>query len=239
MPSADSRPPLKFQQLSLFSQVQGVPRHEQVLSILAGITASQPTNFGEHHAIFEQLQVPVARSKKSNQVQTNARRFYHKLIHEFDNPSNSSWRLRVMDVPEPGVKQMISQAVVETILTENDLDDFRRDSKKYKLTSQYFTEGNHFVHGNVVVTLTMFYPILGASADFLTSPPALAIDTPPLDRSGSMLVEAAVRVEEGSSTALREQAAKELLAFAETVKGSIDFYVPDRLALDPRVKAGT
>ena len=95
--------------------------------------------------------------------------------------------------------------------------------------------GSQFVHGNVVLRITRIFSIAQLPLEVPVNPPA-AEDLDLLDRSGTYLVEAFVRTEDGSSSTIRDKATKELLDFAETVKGAIDFRVPDRLALDPRVK---
>ena len=61
-------------------------------------------------------------------------------------------------------------------------------------------------------------------------------DLRPVDPSGSYLFEACVRVEDGRDSKLTEQAINELLAFKRQLEGAVDLRVPDRLALDTRVK---
>ena len=62
-------------------------------------------------------------------------------------------------------------------------------------------------------------------------------DCQPLDPSGTWLVEAVVRVEDGSNSKLMEQAMQELMSFKKQMEGSVEMRVPDRLAMDTRVKA--
>lgn len=57
-----------------------------------------------------------------------------------------------------------------------------------------------------------------------------------MDRSGAFLLEAGIRVMDGADSKLCEQATQELGTFRKTVEGAIDLRVPDRLALDTRVK---
>lgn len=72
--------------------------------------------------------------------------------------------------------------------------------------------------------------------DPLTVPPPASADVKALDESGAYIVEASVRTVDEGSSELREMAKEELLAFAKSIEGAIDFYAPDRLVLDTRVK---
>lgn len=58
----------------------------------------------------------------------------------------------------------------------------------------------------------------------------------PLDQSGTFLFEAYVRVEDRTNSTLTDMALRELRAFRETLKGCLDLKVPDRLAMDTRVR---
>jgi mediator of RNA polymerase II transcription subunit 18 len=49
-------------------------------------------------------------------------------------------------------------------------------------------------------------------------------------------VEVSVRVEDRKNTKIAELAVAELMGFRRSVEGVIDLRVPDRLALDTRVK---
>lgn len=75
-----------------------------------------------------------------------------------------------------------------------------------------------------------------SSEDPITPSPPDSADVNALDESGAYIVESSIRLTDESSTELRERAKKELLAFCKSLDGSIDFYAPDRLALDTRVK---
>jgi mediator of RNA polymerase II transcription subunit 18, fungi type len=220
-----------MQQFALYSQIPAT-RQDQVLQILAGVTAAHPTKVFEEHLVYEQLQLPPATKKSQNQA--NQRRTYQQLIR---SPSDGlRWTHRTTDVPEPGVKHIISQPVLETTLADTDFSRFRPDSRWFKFTRQYYVKGDRFVQGNVVITVTRVCQGDVSSEDPLDRKPMMADELRPVDPSGAYVVEAYVRVEEGSSTALRDQATKELLAFAETLKGAVNLRVPDRLALDPRLR---
>ena len=81
------------------------------------------------------------------------------------------------------------------------------------------------------------YTLKQASAkDPLLLPPPVEADVKALDESGAYIVEASIRTSDESGSDLREKAKEELVAFSKSLAGAIDFYVPDRLVLDTRVK---
>lgn len=102
--------------------------------------------------------------------------------------------------------------------------------------SSFIRTGTRFVNGNVVIQIFRIYKIdktsTGTSLDELSSTEQGKL----LDPSGAYVIKAFVRTEDGVDSSVRDRAREELLRFAETVKGAIDLYAPDRLALDPRVK---
>ena len=73
-------------------------------------------------------------------------------------------------------------------------------------------------------------------SDPLTSPAPLLENTKLLDPSGTYLLELCVRVTDGSSSTVQEMAVKEAEALVRELEGAIDFQMPDRLALDTRIK---
>lgn len=220
-----------MQDLLLYSQIPA-NRHKQVLQILAGVTAAQPTQRRTQVLIFEQLKLPTA--SKKTQPNNAQRRTYQHLVR--DDGLSSSWRRRTADVPEPGVTQIISQSATDIAVSGLDLEAFRPGSETYRLVSQYCLVGSQFVHGNVVVSICRILRAPGLTDDPTEGSFPDLDSLSPLDPSGSYIVEAFVRVEDGSTTALRDRATKDLLSFAHSLKGAVDLRVPDRLALDPKVK---
>jgi mediator of RNA polymerase II transcription subunit 18, fungi type len=223
---------LTMQDLLLYSQVPAT-RYGQLLQILAGVTASQPASIFEQHLVFEQLTLPAPAKKAQPNI--NQRRTYQYLVRDRHVPS--TWRHRSIDMPDPAAKQVISRAVTETTVTGPSLAAFQPGSTAYRLVSHHCLVGSRFVSGNVVVSVNRICRGAHLSEDptegFL---PDLA-NLHPLDSSGSYVVEAYVRIADGSTTSLRDRASKELLSFAESLKGSVDLRVPDRFAMDPRLKS--
>ena len=107
----------------------------------------------------------------------------------------------------------------------------------FRLVTQLIVKGDHFVQGNVVVRIMRAYTAEQASVeDPLSLPPSVDADVKALDGSGAYIVEASIRTTDESNSELREKAKEELIAFSKSVTGAIDFYAPDRLVLDTRVK---
>ena len=128
-----------MQEFLLYTQIPA-QRHEQVLHILAGVTGSQPTRIVEQHLIYQQLKTfGVAASKKTagQQYQQPQRLSYHQLVRDISarNGNESSvglCKLVMEDLPEPGVKNVISRMASEKALVESDMERFRGDSEWYE-----------------------------------------------------------------------------------------------------------
>ena len=60
--------------------------------------------------------------------------------------------------------------------------------------------------------------------------------TPLLDPSGTYLLQAGVKVQDGSKVEIMNKGMNELLNLKETLKGVVNLDVGDRLAMDTRVK---
>lgn len=104
--------------------------------------------------------------------------------------------------------------------------------------NQYLTLTQRFVHNNVVIRVfrILSVPEGTGALEPLDAPTPLMADCRPVDPSGTYLFEALVRIEDGTNSKLVEQATNELLALKKQLDGAIDLKVPDRLALDTRVK---
>lgn len=119
----------------LYSQVPG-SRYSQVLNILAGVTASQPVNVSEQTLVYQQLKVtePTGpRKGQTNKGPQTQRLSNHKLVRDLGSGDEvSSWRLRVEEVPEAGVKLVTSRSVLERDSTGADLERFWPNSGWYQ-----------------------------------------------------------------------------------------------------------
>ncbi|KAK3071340.1 hypothetical protein LTR53_008808 [Teratosphaeriaceae sp. CCFEE 6253] len=232
-------------EFALYSQIP-VTRHDQVLQILAGVTASQPTETFEQTLIYQQTRLAdTGGSKKAPPVRPAAsqaqRPCYHKLVRDLKRPEgeNGPWMFRAEDVPLPGHQGLISRPVTEQVLSGGGLEGFRQGSGSYKYINQYLaTPGHRYVHNNVVIRIgrILSVPEGTGALEALDAPIPTLTDCKPLDPSGTYYLEACVRVEDGTNSKLVEQATAELMAFKKQVEGAIDLRVPERLSLDTRVK---
>lgn len=126
----------------LFSQVP-VTRHDQVLHILAGVCASQPTKLTEQHLIYRQTRLLDAGTSKKGgppkQQSAQAQRpSYHKLIREVDLATRQQlgpWTGRAEELPQAGVSVAVSRSVDERTMDESELERFREGGQWYKYDS--------------------------------------------------------------------------------------------------------
>lgn len=119
----------------LYSQIP-VARHAQVLQILAGVTAAQPTKFAEQQIVYQQIKStePTA-SKKGQTAQTNrvVQLSYFKLARDCIAPENPSpWKVRKEEQPVAGLKDVISRSVAVHVATEAELERFKQGSEWYR-----------------------------------------------------------------------------------------------------------
>lgn len=229
-------------EILLFSQIAPT-RHNQVLNVLAGVTGSQPFAYQDQTALFAQLRLPettVSSKKKPAPGTPRPERWVHKLTRPVqvtaDPPEPvGSWRVRVEQTPDPSVKDHTAREV-----TESELKDAKafEDPQNYRLLGQQYFLGHRFVIGNVIVRV--FRVLLTqqqlSAYKVLEGPPLPLSDLQLLDPSDTYMVEVSVRMEDRKNTKIADQAYAELLTFQRTVEGVIDLRVPQRLALDTRVK---
>ncbi|KAM0715651.1 hypothetical protein Q7P37_009149 [Cladosporium fusiforme] len=236
-------------EILLFSQISP-SRHNQVLNVLAGVTGSQPFAYQDQNALFAQLRIPeIAASKKKAQtgppqpgaLQSQQQKWMHKLTRPVNiaagvSPeSTDSWRLRVEQTPDPSIKDHTAREVIESDVS--DVKSFE-DSGAYRLVGQHYVLGHRFVKGNVIVRIfRVLVTQQQLSADKILEGPPLALsELQVLDPSGTYMVEVSVRMEDRKNTTIAGQAIAELESFKKNVEGVIDLRVPDRLALDTRVR---
>jgi len=141
-------------ELLLYGQVP-VPRHEQVLKILAGVAAMQPQPLYERQMIFrpspstEHIKPDKRYPNRPVKPQTLV---YHQLIkalaeNEFgkesplaadsdaDDASARSWLMRAQEIPEPETKTVTLRQVRETEVTGANVQNML-ESGNYRLGLQ-------------------------------------------------------------------------------------------------------
>jgi mediator of RNA polymerase II transcription subunit 18 len=229
-------------EILLYSQIAPT-RHNQVLNVLAGVTGSQPFVYQDQTALFAQLRLPeitVSSKKKPAPGTPRPERWVHKLtrpVQVTTDPPESvgSWRVRVDQIPDPSVKDHTAREV-----TESELQDVKtfEDAEMYRFLGQQYFLGHRFVIGNVIVRIfrvLVTHQLLPADK-VLEGLPLPLSDLQLLDPSNTYMVEVSVRMKDRKNTKIAEQAIAELQSFQNAVDGVIDLRVPQRLALDTRVK---
>lgn len=143
--------------------------------------------------------------------------------------------MKVEQTPDPSVKDHTAREV-----EERDVGDVREfeDSEAFRFMGQQYFLGHRFVSGNVVVRIFRLLWSQGSSAadKVLEAPPLPLAELQVLDPSGTYMVEVSVRMDDRKNTKIAQEAIAELERFRASVEGVIDLRVPDRLALDTRVK---
>jgi mediator of RNA polymerase II transcription subunit 18, fungi type len=81
----------------------------------------------------------------------------------------------------------------------------------------------------------LLYPTANSDSSLRTSLPSFG-ELKPLDPSGAYILEAKLRLSDGSNASLVSVGQQELERFQHRMKGVVELKVPDRLALDTRVK---
>lgn len=246
----------------LFSQIPRA-RYEQVTNILTGVSGAGPVEYSEQHLIYHPLKTPEIKTSKKNPKLTPAptqqRPSIQHIIRDLrtlntEGRSNgqgetaaegiidsSTWTLRTAEIPEPGIPSVISRAASEIKIQPDDIQRLQ-DPSAIKYAGTHVISGDRFVHNNVIVCVYRAYmaPAVPASEDSaldpLSSAPPDSETLRPVDISGAYVVEACVRVEDNGDSKLLEKAREELLGFKRMMEGAIDLRVPDRLALDTRMK---
>ena len=100
--------------------------------------------------------------------------------------------------------------------------------------TSYTISGHRFTHHSISLLLyRIFLPAgvekNGSTSDGLPQPRLL-------DPSGAYILQASVRVQDGSKVETMTKGVNELLGLKETLKGVVELEIGDRLALDPRVR---
>ncbi|KAI7286182.1 hypothetical protein KC345_g1326 [Hortaea werneckii] len=234
-----------MQELLLYSQIPAT-RHDQVLHILAGVTASPPTQITEQHLVYQQTRIPERNTSKKNvqpqqQNIQQQRPTYHKLIREVDlktGQPTGPWRFCAEEIPQAGVSIAVSRAVDERVLADGELENFREGGKWYRYVTQYIAPTTRFVHHNTIINISRPYslPEGHGALEPLDAPILPLSDCKPVDPSGAYVFIASIRIEDGKNSKLTEQAMAELLGFKKQMEGAVDLRVPERLSLDSRVK---
>ncbi|PVH94623.1 hypothetical protein DM02DRAFT_183646 [Periconia macrospinosa] len=148
------------------------------------------------------------------------------------------WSLEFYDLLDTGDRGVSIRQTSSISLLSGNPHAWMVAAGPHQFVSEYYIEGHRFVHGNVVIFLHRILHEPGVrsleTAPKTHPPPFAALQ--PLDPSGAYILEAKVRVHDFNQTTVLDNAVREIAAFQDQMKGCVELALPDRLALDPRVK---
>ncbi|EDU47170.1 rna polymerase ii mediator complex subunit protein [Pyrenophora tritici-repentis] len=148
------------------------------------------------------------------------------------------WSFVFNDIPDTGDRGVSIRFTHTTDLLSGDPHAFIIASGPNKFIKEYYIEGYRLIHGNVIISLWRI----------LHEPELRNVQTAPkttlpiwtglklLDPSGAYVLDATVRIEDFNDAAVLEAGVNELKRFQTQMKGCVNLSLPDRLALDTRVK---
>ncbi|KAK4694665.1 hypothetical protein P7C71_g2957, partial [Lecanoromycetidae sp. Uapishka_2] len=143
------------------------------------------------------------------------------------------WTLQFRDIPEVSRQRPVTSRLMSDVpITSGDPMKFM-SALDYSHTSSYLLKGHRFTH---LSTNILLYRLLVPPTRSSQAPP-LEISRPQLlDPSGTYMLQAVVRVQDGSKVETMTKGMNELLSLKETLKGVVEMEMGDRLALDTRVR---
>ncbi|KAL2355707.1 mediator complex, subunit Med18 [Cryomyces antarcticus] len=152
-------------------------------------------------------------------------------------PSQKPWTLQFYDVPEPGKRTVVSRVYSITEITRGDAHRFAK-GLQYRYVTKYMLEGQRLVCKNIVILLhrILRFPAEHDTDEAMNTQLPTYTSMRPLDEAESYVLQASVRILDGSKPENLATGTEELLAFKELMKGAVDLSVVDRLSLDTRVK---
>ncbi|KAI9829082.1 MAG: Mediator of RNA polymerase II transcription subunit 18 [Thelocarpon impressellum] len=155
--------------------------------------------------------------------------------YDFDK---QAWAIRFSDLPEvAGRRPVTSRMIAGADLTEGDAMEFT-DAFGYSYVSEYILEGHRVIHNNVILLLhrvLQFPPSDGGEQGARQKLPPFE-SLVPLDPSGTYILQASIRVHDGSKPESMTLGINELKGLKDVMRGVVDLEVGDRLALDTRFR---
>ena len=115
----------------VYSQVPP-ERHDQVLQLLAGFTASRPVETCEQTLIY-QRPTPAPNDAPHQKKGPNANKqppaqqsAYVKIFRDVKQGENAPWTQRIEELPAAGIKEVINRQAHEQSIGEKELEGFRQ-----------------------------------------------------------------------------------------------------------------
>ncbi|KAH7389294.1 mediator complex, subunit Med18 [Phaeosphaeria sp. MPI-PUGE-AT-0046c] len=255
-------------ELLLYGQVPS-GRHDQVLKILAGVAAMQPTRILQRCIVYKPVREPeepglnvrrggtqnIAVKQQAKPATAAAALYYTKLVQKLTDEDfgkkdantlsadvkdgdDSKWSMRWEDIPDTGDRGVSIRFTNTTDLLSGNPHTHMLAAGPNRFVTEYFVEGHRVVLGNVVVFLHRLLHEPGVrnleEAPRTNLPAFSALQL--FDASGAYILEAKVRVQDFKDANILESGVNELKEFQKQMAGCVGLSLPDRLALDTRVK---
>ncbi|KAF3491856.1 mediator of RNA polymerase II transcription subunit 18 [Arthroderma uncinatum] len=253
-------------EILLFASVPA-SQHDELLHQLAGLAAMQPTAVLERRLLFRAFRKPgfikprVGGSQAHGQeaqvgdVQRLSKMLgsgmYHlQVVSDLDRDSiggtaedQAEWRVEFKDVPDAGAATGVTTRFAGTARLPDDYI-FVLNEWGFNYHSEYVVEGNVLVLDDAVLFLHRILIIPPELQKPSRPGRPLSVLPPydkltPLDPSGGYVLQACFTIQDSSSPDLLRSTSQRMLALKEQLRPAIRLEPADRLALDPRVKAGT
>jgi len=107
-----------------------------------------------------------------------------------------------------------------------------------RYVSEYVIEGQRYIHQNIILLLHRVRrsSVAGEAHGSPAKAPPKIDSLVLLDPSSAYVLQASIRIQDGSKPESISVGINELKAFKETMRGVVDLDIGDRLALDTRLK---
>lgn len=176
--------------------------------------------------------------KSQMQAHTLGDLFYMQMVAEVDGREKGEgeerWVLQFRDLPEVARQRTVtSRLIADVRITSGDPMEFMK-ALDYSHVSTYTISGHRFTHHSA--SLLLYRVTLPADALKTDSTSGGLPQARLLDPSGTYILQASVRVQDGSKVETMTKGVNELLSLKETLKGVVELEIGDRLALDTRVR---
>lgn len=180
-----------------------------------------------------------------------------------EKTSKVSWTLQFRDLPEVSRKEVTARLMVDTPIVKGNVVAFveamgytyvkpriplltsqiwsiNQDANRRlnSFTTAFYMKGERFTNQSISLLLyRIFVPApTDDDSELMRVPKAEKELGEKLDRSAGYMLQASVRVQDGSKVELINSAIKELNGLKETLKGVVELEAGERLAMDTRLR---
>lgn len=171
-------------------------------------------------------------------------------IMQNERLGHSAWTLLLSDVPLAGARATALQSIYELTITAGNVLPYL-SVLGYKMDAEYWTRGTRFFKGAVVIEVSRVWVVDAEARQAASSAGGAEADAQPesdssvrdvyvplrlLDPSGQYMVRAYVNVARMTDVDAMSRANADLVKLQTDLSGLFSLVVPDRMAMDGRVK---